>query len=113
MLLNKKGSTSYGFVALFFGVFLACFIVAEVNYKSIKKAQNSIMHFDENNYEEKVIEATKKYINTHYNKLSLDDLEINLNVLKTEENLNLNCDGYVKIKNINNNLKIEPFINCK
>ena len=41
MLLNKKGSTSYGFVALFFGVFLACFIVAEVNYKSIKKSWKS------------------------------------------------------------------------
>ena len=50
MLLNKKGSTSYGFVALFFGVFLACFIVAEVNYKSIKKSRNSFMNFNENNY---------------------------------------------------------------
>ena len=113
MLLNKKGSTSYGFVALFFGVFLACFIVAEVNYKSIKKARNSIMNFNENNYEELVIENTKKYIDTYYKNFNLSELEITLETLKEKENLNINCAGYVKVKNINNNLKIEPFINCK
>ena len=113
MLLNKKGSTSYGFVALFFGVFLACFIVVEVNYKSIKKARNSIMNFNENNYEELVIENTKKYIDTYYKNSNLDELEITLETLKEKENLNINCAGYVKVKNINNNLKIEPFINCK
>lgn len=113
MLLNKKGSTSYGFVALFFGVFLVCFLVAEVNYKSIKKARSSIMNFNENNYEELVIENTKKYIDTYYKNSNLDELEITLETLKEKENLNINCDGYVKVKNINNNLKIEPFINCK
>ena len=71
MLLNKKGSTSYGFVALFFGVFLACFLVAEVNYKSIKKAR-SIMNFNENNNEELVIENTKKYINTYYKNIDVE-----------------------------------------
>ena len=71
------------------------------------------MNFNENNYEELVIENTKKYINTYYKNSNLDELEITLETLKEKENLNINCDGYVKVKNINNNLKIEPFINCK
>lgn len=112
MLLNNKGSASYGFIGAFLVIFFICFVYA---YLSIYGAKTNDYQDNNTDYEKVLKEATEKYINKYYSDLALDSrIIIKMSTLRSYNYLTLNeCTGYSIVQNINGYNLIEPFVKCK
>lgn len=127
MLLNSKGSASYGFVVVFFMLFLICFIYIcltfdknvfnnqsddEIN-NSLKETNNSLEEVN-NNYEKELIDASELYISEYYSDLKEEEtIIVKMSTLRAYEYVALNeCQGYVVVKRENNENQITPFLSC-
>lgn len=110
MLLNSRGSTTYGFLGAFLVIFFICFLYVYLNLNAEFKNSNNQV-----NYEQELKEATKKYIDDYYSDLALDNrIVVKITTLRNYNYIDLNkCKGYSIVENINGTKIIESYVKCK
>ena len=112
MLLNNKGSATYGFLGAFLVIFLICFIYIYLNFSQHFK--NSNTSNSQTNYEQVLKDATKKYVDEYYSDLALDNrIIVKIATLRNYNYIGLNnCKGYSIVENISGTKTIEPYVKC-
>lgn len=112
MLLNNKGSTTYGFLGAFLVLFLVCFIYIYLSLNG--NVNNSNTSNSQTNYEQVLKDATKKYIDEYYSDLALDNrIIVKITTLRNYNYIDLNnCKGYSIVENISGTKIIESYVKC-
>lgn len=131
--LNNKG-WGLGTFIVGIGVFAICLLIVvilvhngaqvlEPNYNPNNEL-NSEYDYNYSKLEDKVIIATKNYVNDKYNNIVDDDTLMTLTIKKLQKdnyldtlydlkNTNKKCSGYITFYKKDNQINYQPYINCK
>ena len=133
MKLNKKG-WGLGTFLIFIGIFILCLLFSAWGFRKVGLLDEDwhfvnlndyfsgrIVEFDYGELENKMIDASKKYVNDFYNnKLGIDTLNVKVKTLVDSNYLeplkdrkDRDCSGYVSVYNKNGKINYDPYLKCK